>query len=309
MNDRRDAIREIDLLAYADGLLESDPEQQTAVEAYLRDDPAEGARVRAYAAQNSAIRALYAPVLAEPVPERLHAVLANRPGLAFGSVIRATLAASVLLGAGLIGWWIGSSGTPGLWSAHAFVEQAMTAYGRSHAATPAPPDVAPVEGDQPLHWVLHHLALQLHPPDLTPQGFTLVDKRLLTANDAQTAQMTYAAPDGRRLSLFMRPRGQEQAAQCRFAEKEGVTMAYWLDGPVVYGLVGRLDRQAMMAMTQAIHQSIHQQPQEAASQRQTSVASQPPPLETDIAPVGDALGAPRDLSAPINPVPRETKTN
>ena len=78
MTDHRPAVRAIDLMAYADGLLDADPERKAEVETYLRQHPEEDARVRDYAAQNDAIRRLYRPVLSAPVPERLRAALDDR---------------------------------------------------------------------------------------------------------------------------------------------------------------------------------------------------------------------------------------
>ena len=56
MTDRHHSIREIDLLAYADGLFDTDPGRKAEVEAYLREHPEEAARVRDYADQNDKIR-------------------------------------------------------------------------------------------------------------------------------------------------------------------------------------------------------------------------------------------------------------
>ena len=64
-------ITEDDLHAYVDGALTA--ERRGEVEAYLAEYPADAERVRAYQAQNQALRSLFNPVLDEPLPDNLHA--------------------------------------------------------------------------------------------------------------------------------------------------------------------------------------------------------------------------------------------
>src|SRR3546814_5054695 len=68
----RQPIGEIDLLAYADGLLDDDPGRKAEVENYLQARPVEASRLRDYTQQNEEIRKLYGLAMAEPVPDRLH---------------------------------------------------------------------------------------------------------------------------------------------------------------------------------------------------------------------------------------------
>ena len=189
MTAQRHSIHEIDLLAYADGLLGMDPGRKAEVEAYLQKHPKVAVRVRDYTEQNDEIRRLYSPILAEPVPERLQAILANRPRRLVGQVARAALAASLLLAAGFTGWWIGKSGQPDPWQGQDFVAQALTTYVRPSPASDSIPDLALQGANQPFDWLAQQLTMPLQPPDLTPQGFRLIDKHLMTANGPQTAQV------------------------------------------------------------------------------------------------------------------------
>jgi anti-sigma factor RsiW len=70
-------ISETELNAYVDG--ESFPERQTVIEAWLAGDPAAAARVRAWRRQNQALRAAFARVLSEPMPEGLADFASPRP--------------------------------------------------------------------------------------------------------------------------------------------------------------------------------------------------------------------------------------
>jgi anti-sigma factor RsiW len=278
MTDHRPAVRDIDLMAYADGLLDADPQRKAEVETYLRQHPEEGARVRDYAAQNNAIRRLYSPVLSEPVPERLRAVLdSRRRGWALGPVACAAIAAGLILVAGFTGWVIGQRGQSEPWSMHALVDQMLMTAERPYLISSSDSnrnlDQAMEGTTQPLDWLSHQIAVSLQPPDLTSQGFTLVEKRLVATNGPQAVQVIYATSSGRRLSLFLRTRWQDETPQFRFAEKDGVTMVYWLEGPLAYALAGQLDRQEMVDVVQTLRTSMRHQPQGTLSQIAPETAS------------------------------------
>jgi anti-sigma factor RsiW len=69
-------ITDDNLHAYIDGQLPA--AQRADVEARLAADPEAAARLQAYRAQKQALRAMFDPILDEPIPERLHA-LATAP--------------------------------------------------------------------------------------------------------------------------------------------------------------------------------------------------------------------------------------
>ena len=74
-------VNEIDLLAYADGTLDGDPARRAEVEEYLKQHPEQAERIIAFMHQDDDIHRLYDPVLDEPVPDRLRAVLEQpQPG-------------------------------------------------------------------------------------------------------------------------------------------------------------------------------------------------------------------------------------
>jgi anti-sigma factor RsiW len=106
-SEPRFAITEIDLHAYADGLLDDDPRRKRAVAAFLRGHPDAAERVESYAAQNSEIQRLYAPVLDEPVPARLQAALHRRTGIAQGPWLRVAASVAVIMAAAASGWLLG----------------------------------------------------------------------------------------------------------------------------------------------------------------------------------------------------------
>ena len=74
------AIGDEQLSAWLDG--ELPPDERAAVDAWLRDHPEDAARVRLWAADAEALRMRMAPLLHEPVPDRLRHTVLRRPFVA-----------------------------------------------------------------------------------------------------------------------------------------------------------------------------------------------------------------------------------
>src|SRR5271156_7055249 len=99
MSKSMDNLDESELHAYVDGQL--DMTQRVSFESRMAADPALARMAAAYAKQNTALRAVYDPILREPVP----VVLRRRPRLRRGRLIGQAVAAALLLAAGTgIGW-------------------------------------------------------------------------------------------------------------------------------------------------------------------------------------------------------------
>ena len=69
MSESGNSVGEADIQAWTDGRL--DESRRVEVEAWLAQRPEEAERAAAYRDLNEQVRALYAPVLGEPVPARL----------------------------------------------------------------------------------------------------------------------------------------------------------------------------------------------------------------------------------------------
>ena len=95
------SIADETLMAYADGELDSSA--SAVVEAAMKADPGIARRVADYREQRERLRAAYEPELAEPVPDRLLAVLRDRRPAGRPRRWRypASLAASVVVAIGL----------------------------------------------------------------------------------------------------------------------------------------------------------------------------------------------------------------
>jgi anti-sigma factor RsiW len=249
------SIREIDLLAYADGRLDTDPQRKAEVEAYLREHPADAARARVQIEQNAQIRARFEQVLAEPVPPRLKAVVAPQVAAqGVRRVARLDVAACLMLVVGALGWWLGATMYRPSTQVQDFLHQAAYTYRLEAAGGATVP--ASIDARQ-LDWFSKQIASELQPPDLSEYGYRLMDQHLMVRNGGRHAvRLMYATPQGRRVDLVREMRWQEdETPELRVTKDGDVTIAYWLDGPLIYGLVGQLGQDRLLELAEAVRRS------------------------------------------------------
>ena len=252
MSKQPHPISELDLLAYADGLLEADVVRKAAVRRHLETHPDAAAYVADVEAQNEEIRRLYGPRLVEPVPERLLDVLESRSSRDGGRGLTAAVAALLLLAA-TGGWLLGQHENGGS-NLTAFADQAA-AHHRSAAdalsQASSAGDAAPS-----LSWLDERIAIKVAMPDLRAEGFRLVAKKPVGLNGDPAIHLTYHRPDGTEFNLFLRPRWEDRTNEVAQAEKNGVTVAYWLDGPLAFALTTNVRGAEADRLVAAVHEAI-----------------------------------------------------
>lgn len=247
-------LGEIDLLAYADGFLDGDPVRRKAVEAYLETRPDEAARLQAYAEQNEEIRREFAHVLEAPVPDRLLRLVEEPAPRRAGPrpVWRMAAALALMATGGIAGWVGGRMVDPPRSELAAFVDRAVTGYGMPADTLQSPFTIASAGGDLPggdlpggnlpLGWLSQQVSVNVQVPDLTELGFRPVDKRLMTSDGSRAVRIEFAGDGGERLVMFLGTRWRDGRPEVTVVEQDGLAVAYWQDGPLVYGLVSDAGR-------------------------------------------------------------------
>lgn len=247
------SISEADLQAWVDGRL---PEPRRAgVEAYLAVRPQEAVRLEAYRVLNERLRALYAPVLDEPVPPRLR-IHPSRRRRRF-----ALAAALVALGAaaGFIAGWelheLRSGAEARQAGVASFVRSAVLAH-----ATYSPEVRHPVEvgADQESHlvaWLSKRLGAKVRAPHLQALGYSLVGGRLLPGESGPAAQFMYQCQTGTRVTLYLRTERKEQKETALRYERDGnVGVFYWIDRGFGYALASAdIDRELLSKVANAAY--------------------------------------------------------
>jgi anti-sigma factor RsiW len=240
-----------DLHAYADGQL--DDARRVRVEGHLAHDPAATESVRAWRGQNEALRALYNPVLNEPVPQRLlaarglrgrwpyYALAAGAMGLSFG-----------------LGWMSHSSRTDQFVEAAGLPRRAAVAYAVYAPEVRHPVEVGADQQDHLVKWLSKRLGNELKVPALTQQGFDLVGGRLLPGGKGPVAQFMYQDARGQRITLYVSLRDDEpRDTAFRFSQEAKVAVFYWIDGKLGYALSGEMDRASLLAVATVVYRQIN----------------------------------------------------
>ena len=260
-------ITEDDLHAYVDGALT--PPQRADIEAYLAEYPEDAERVRAYQAQNLALKALFDPVLAEPLPDKLHALTAqplnaavNRekePNLKMGALQR--IAAGLLVATlGGVAGWLGhgqyqsgermAQGVP-------LFRQAAVAHVVYSPDARRPVEVAADQEEALVKWLSKRLGTPVSPPRLGALGYELVGGRLLPGNTGPVAQFMYQDASGQRMTLYVTT---ENAAKpetgFRFAREGQVNVFYWVDGKFGYALSAGMAKGELAKVATAVYDQL-----------------------------------------------------
>ncbi|MBI2977289.1 MAG: anti-sigma factor [Rhodospirillales bacterium] len=249
MTKPSEPVSEMDLHAFVDGQL--DEARQREVAAHLAENPEAAARVAAYRAQKTALKAAFDPILKEPLPRQLGLPTASRRTL---HARWAAAAAGLLVAGGVLGWQAGGMFTPAAAPGTAVVHQAAVA----HAVfTPQKRHPVEVRGDEEAHlvtWLSNVLGAPLRAPRLVDAGYLLVGGRLLSATDGPAAQFMYEDKGGRRLTLYVvTDPAQRGKTAFRYAEEKGVAIFYWIDGPLGYALAGKMTREELLKLADAVY--------------------------------------------------------
>lgn len=261
--ESRESVAEVDLHAWLDG--ELDPDRRAEVEDWLAAHPGDAERLAAYRKTDERLRALYAPVLDEPVPARLSDALA--PAVAAATPahrgLRAALVAGWLLTAvgGTLAGWFGREhfgGWPGAVAADAeFVERAMYAHAVYVPEVRHPVEVAAAESKHLLGWLSKRMGREIRAPGLEMLGYELLGGRLLPGADGRpAAQFMYQNAAGRRLTLYVNRCDARGGTAFRYIAEDGLNAFYWLDDELGYALVGDLDREDLSAAAHQVYRQL-----------------------------------------------------
>ncbi len=243
-------ITESDLHAYVDGRLSA--ADRTEVEAYIVDHPEEAERVKAWREQSSALRALYDPILEEPVPAEL-AAIPPRPAWH-----RYALAASFFFVGIATGWVAKTALVPGAPQALSLPRQAAIAHVVYAPEVRHPVEVPAAEEEHLVRWLSKRLGKELQAPHLGPLGYELVGGRLLSGPQGPVAHFMYQDPRGQRLTLYVsRTRGEPRDTAFRFSQEDRVSVFYWVDGNFGYALSGETGREQLLKIADVVYKQLN----------------------------------------------------
>lgn len=247
------------LHALVDGRLA--PDEATALETRLAADAEASARAAAWRAQNAALKAMFDPILAEPVPARLSpsSVLARRVPVKRWAW-RAAAAVAIFAAGGLAGWFgrdMLPTGRLGA-SMPAVARDAATAHSVFVAEVRHPVEVTTAEYAHLVGWLSKRLGTKLKVPALENTGFALMGGRLLpSAGGRAAAQFMYENGQGQRLTLYLRAGEDARTTAFRFVREGRVNGFYWMDGTLSYALMGEIERDQLLPLARRAYAELN----------------------------------------------------
>jgi anti-sigma factor RsiW len=244
-------ISDEDMSGYLDGSLE--PLRRAQVEAAIRADPRLARTVDAYRAQENDLRAMAAAVLEEPVPDNLLEVVRRAQRPAWRPPLRQILqlAASVVVGVA-IGWLLNGSLQPREDDLlEPFIHQAVLAHDFFAASTGV--DTLRTRGTPLLEEVRSPFQTPIRLPQLLGSGQQPVLFRSVEGGVGPAVELAYADPAGTLTSLTIRQHSDSDDVPVRFRQIEGHSVLYWLDGPLLYVLVGEDGEDELRDMARSVY--------------------------------------------------------
>jgi anti-sigma factor RsiW len=246
------------LMAFADGQLDATAREQ--VEAFLGANPEAAAEVASWTRQTDAIRTLFAPAGAEPVPARLHP---RRMALAMTTrrnrLWRQALAATVLIGMGLGAGWLARSWVDAPAPSTILIADAVRAHDVFVAENRHAVEVAASEEDHLTSWLSNRLETALAAPDLAGEGFTLVGGRLLpgaVAAGGRAAQLMYENGARDRVTIYVTAALPDREPAYQFTTLGDAEAFYWANARITCTVVGTLPEPQMQTVSQAVYRQL-----------------------------------------------------
>jgi len=209
-------------------------------------------------ALSQALHALYDPVLAEPVPERLRPRRARwrAPALAAGW-IAAGLTVGLIAGWQLHAW---RTSAPPQAELPGFVKRAAVAHAVYSPEVRHPVEVAADQEQHLVTWLSKRLGVKVYAPKLEEAGLALVGGRLLPGENGPVAQLMYQSQNGRRLTLYVRAETKQQRETAfRYARDNNVGVFYWIDRDCSYALASAdLGKEEMLRIATLVYKQLEQ---------------------------------------------------
>ena len=246
-------VGENDLHAYLDGALDEDARAE--IEAWLAGHPDDDATVAAWRKQRDGLRALFDGILEEPVPqEMLDRIAEPRRGASRRAWLRAAAGIALFAAGAAAGWGVHGRLSPTGVAPAAFISHAVKAHvvftaERRHAVEAR----ADTEEKHLIRWLSKRLGQPVRPPPLAELGFRLIGGRLVADAAGPAAQFMYEDGAKRRLTLYVRRESEARNAAFRFASEGGLSAFYWIDSPLSYAVIGRMEREELLKLARMVY--------------------------------------------------------
>jgi anti-sigma factor RsiW len=244
-------VSDEDLSSYLDGGLE--PLRRAQVEAAIRADPHLTRTIAAYRAQEDDLREMAASVLEEPVPEHLLGVVRKARRPSWRPPLRQVMqiAAALVVGVAL-GWLLQTSLQPSDDNLlEPFIRQAVL----SHELFEANEELDTLRESEArmLQEVRSPFRTPIRIPQLLGANYRPVLFRSVEGVVGPGVELAYADAEGALTSLLIRQHSDRDDIPVRFRKVDSRSVLYWLDGPLLYVLVGVGGEDELRGMARSVY--------------------------------------------------------
>jgi len=273
-------VTEAELQAYVDR--ELTPERHREIETYLSHRAVEAQRVESYLAQKRETRALFDPVMDEPLPAHVRQA-ARRPRTPW-YLQRLAAGIAIAVVSGSAGWGLHSgmatepmaatvaqrtSGAITMASATGFAQRAAIAHAVYSPDQRRPVEVDADHEDQLVTWLSKRMGAPMKPPHLQTLGYALDGGRLLPGDKGPVAQFMYHDDAGAKLTLYVSNevpaasgvKGKTNSETAfRFAKEGQVNVFYWVNGPFGYAISADADKAELARVSGEVYRQLSSAP-------------------------------------------------
>jgi hypothetical protein len=112
----------------------------------------------------------------------------------------------------------------------------------------------PADGPLPMpaDWLTGGIVPALRIPELDKLGFAMTHRQTVETGSESLVHLTYENRQGHRFHLFLRPRWDTQATDVQLVRRDGLSLAYWLDGPLASAIVADVPPEEASAIARAV---------------------------------------------------------
>lgn len=255
MSDIDRPISEDDLHAYVDRLADAD--RIPLVERHLRDNPEAAAKVAAYIMQRDALRAAFAEIEDEAIPDRLNPHLIREKLANRRMMWRAAAAVVLAFGIGGGGGWVlhdrmaPSSNTITLLMEEAFANHAVFTADRRR-----PTELGAEQRDDLARWVSNRINRPVAPPDLAVAGYRYIGGRLAATPRGPAGMFMYQNDQGVRLTVFVRPIPNGGTKPLETVGAGSLEGAGWIDKGIGYTVVAPLPAEDVQRLAAGVRRGL-----------------------------------------------------
>jgi anti-sigma factor RsiW len=259
MDDRFAYPSEEELNAYIDGELDADCQKR--IETLLSKQPRFAAKISELRAQDDALRESAEPALQEPAPERLVSIVkrgadGNRAPRASRTNSPKSIGAAILaLAAGVAIGWFGNENFQNQKSLlEPYVKQAVL----SHELFESNRAFDPIDDDGDtiaIDTAKRPFSEAARTPTLRLAGLSPVMVRTVEGSVGNAIHIAYEDDAGEWTTLYIRRHANDSRLPARFEQRDGYSTLYWIDGPLVYTLVGASDENELRTVADEIYRS------------------------------------------------------